>query len=165
MRRQIADTDGPPPSRKRRVPFPPAPALRPQLDRIRLDISQVIIRAGLPMEPEGRAHWYRPRACRKRPRPRNVDDVFLGFPTLGVGRTPVFRDLGALSFSLLSGVRLLTLKDFHASDRQEFFVIEYSFSFFNRVRVTHSVCEKHCYILDTRLPHGFPSTHVVRVLL
>jgi hypothetical protein len=45
-------------------------------------------------------------------------------------------------------VRLLILKDFHASDRPEFFFIEYSFSFINRVRVTDSVCEKYSYILD-----------------
>jgi hypothetical protein len=51
-------------------------------------------------------------------------------------------------FSLLSRVRLLILQDFHASDRPEFFFIEYSFSFINRVRVTHSVYEKHCYIPD-----------------
>ena len=38
-------------------------------------------------------------------------------------------------FSLLMAVALLIIKDFHASDLQEFFFIDYSFSFINRVRV------------------------------
>jgi hypothetical protein len=52
-------------------------------------------------------------------------------------------------FSLLSRVRLLILKDFHASDRPEFFFIEYSFSFINRVRGPHSVSEKHRHTFDS----------------
>ena len=57
--------------------------------------------------------------------------------------------MGLCRFSLLSRVRLLTLKDLSVSRPDEFRFIEYSFSFISRVRVPHSVCEKHRYILDS----------------
>jgi Transposase domain (DUF772) len=51
--------------------------------------------------------------------------------------------------AVISRVRLLISKDFHESERLEFFFIAYSFSFINRVRVPNSVCETHRYILDS----------------
>jgi hypothetical protein len=52
-------------------------------------------------------------------------------------------------FSLLSRMRLLTLKDLSVTRPAEFCFIEYNFSFISRVRGPHSVSEKHRHILDS----------------
>jgi hypothetical protein len=52
-------------------------------------------------------------------------------------------------FSLLSRMRLLTLKDLSITRPAEFCFIEYSFSFINRVRGPHSVSEKHRHTFDS----------------